>query len=63
MSDPQPIHSGEHLAEIMQELGITQYRLAMTMGCRRACARHRKSGSVDHRGYCAAHGTHSRNYA
>lgn len=27
-----PIHPGEHLAEIMQELGITQYRLAKTIG-------------------------------
>ena len=27
-----PIHPREHLAEIMQELGITQYRLAKTVG-------------------------------
>ena len=27
-----PIHPGEHLAEIMDELGITQYRLAKTIG-------------------------------
>ncbi len=27
-----PIHPGEHLAEIMQELDITQYRLAKTIG-------------------------------
>ena len=27
----EPIHPGEHLAEIMQELGITQYRLAKTI--------------------------------
>ena len=27
-----PIRPGEHLAEIMQELGITQYRLATTIG-------------------------------
>ena len=26
-----PIHPGEHLAEMMAELGITQYRLAKTM--------------------------------
>ena len=26
-----PIHPGEHLAEIIQELGITQYRLARTI--------------------------------
>ncbi len=27
-----PIHPGEHLAEILEELGITQYRLAKTIG-------------------------------
>lgn len=27
-----PIHSGEHLAEILDELGISQYRLAKTIG-------------------------------
>ena len=27
-----PIHPGEHLAEILDELEITQYRLAKTMG-------------------------------
>ena len=27
-----PIHPGEHFAEMMQELGITQYRLAKTIG-------------------------------
>ena len=32
MTGPEPIHPGEHLAEIMEELGITQYRLAKTMG-------------------------------
>lgn len=32
MSVPNPIHPGEHLAEIMDELGITQYRLAKTIG-------------------------------
>lgn len=32
MTGPEPIHPGEHLAEIMAELGITQYRLAKTMG-------------------------------
>ena len=32
MTTPEPIHPGEHLAEIMQELGITQYRLAKTIG-------------------------------
>lgn len=28
----RPIHPGEHLTEILQELGITQYRLAKTIG-------------------------------
>lgn len=28
MSNIQPIHPGEHLAEILEELGISQYRLA-----------------------------------
>ncbi len=32
MTAPEPIHPGEHLAEIMDELGITQYRLAKTIG-------------------------------
>ena len=32
MTAPEPIHPGEHLAEMLQELGITQYRLAKTMG-------------------------------
>ena len=32
MTVPEPIHPGEHLAEIMQELGITPYRLAKTIG-------------------------------
>ena len=32
MTAPEPIHPGEHLAAIMQELGITQYRLAKTIG-------------------------------
>ena len=27
-----PIHPGEHLAEIIDELGISQYRLAVTIG-------------------------------
>ena len=32
MTTAEPIHPGEHLAEIMKELGITQYRLAKTIG-------------------------------
>ena len=32
MSDKNPIHPGEHLTEILSELGITQYRLAKAIG-------------------------------
>ena len=32
MTTAEPIHPGEHLAEIMDELGITHYRLAQTIG-------------------------------
>ena len=32
MTTSVPIHPGEHLAEIMEELGMTQYRLAKTIG-------------------------------
>ena len=32
MPTHEPIHPGEHLAEIMDELGISQYRLAKTIG-------------------------------
>ncbi len=28
----EPIHPGEHLAEFLEELGITQYRLAKAIG-------------------------------
>lgn len=28
----EPIHPGEHLSEILHELGITQYRLAKSIG-------------------------------
>ncbi len=28
MGDTQPIHPGEHLAEMLDELGISRYRLA-----------------------------------
>lgn len=27
----EPIHPGEHLAEMLEELGVTQYRLAKTV--------------------------------
>ncbi len=32
MTTSEPTHPGEHLAEIMSEFGITQYRLAKTIG-------------------------------
>ena len=32
MNTPEPIHPGEHLAEFIEELGISQYRLAKTIG-------------------------------
>ena len=32
MNVTETIHPGEHLAEIIEELGITQYRLAKTIG-------------------------------
>ena len=34
MNTPEPIHPGEHLAEFIEELGISQYRLAKTIGVR-----------------------------
>lgn len=32
MTTLAPIHPGEHLAEILEELGISQYRLAKAIG-------------------------------
>ena len=32
MTAPSAIHPGEHLAEILDELGISQYRLAKAIG-------------------------------
>jgi len=32
VNTPEPIHPGEHLAEFIEELGISQYRLAKTIG-------------------------------
>ena len=32
MNTPEPIHPGEHLEEFIDELGISQYRLAKTIG-------------------------------
>ena len=46
-----PIHPGEHLAEIMSELGITQYRLAKAIGVPQARIRDivhfRRSATAD----------------
>ena len=32
MTTAEPIHPGEHLSEVMKELGVTQYRLAKAIG-------------------------------
>ena len=32
MTTDSPIHPGEHLAKILEELGISQYRLAKAIG-------------------------------
>ncbi len=32
MTDAGPIHPGEHLADILQDLGVSQYRLAKAIG-------------------------------
>ncbi len=32
MNVSDPIHPGEHLAEMLEELGISQYRLAQAIG-------------------------------
>ena len=32
MNTPEPIRPGEHLQEIIEDLGISQYRLAKTIG-------------------------------
>ena len=32
MTNNDPIHPGEHLAEFLEELGISQYRLAKVIG-------------------------------
>ena len=32
MANNDPIHPGEHLAEFLEELGISQYRLAKVIG-------------------------------
>ena len=32
MTAAAPVHPGEHLAEILEELGVSQYRLAKAIG-------------------------------
>lgn len=32
MASIEPIHPGEHLAEILGELGVSEYRLAKSIG-------------------------------
>ena len=32
LNTPEPIHPGEHLLEFLDELGLSQYRLAKTIG-------------------------------
>ena len=32
MTDAGPIHPGEHLADILQDIGVSQYRLAKAIG-------------------------------
>ena len=38
MANIEPIHPGEHLAEIPDELGVGEYRLAKTIGTVPRCA-------------------------
>ena len=51
MTYSAPIHPGEHLAEIIKELGISQYRLAKTIGVPpvriNAIIKHRRSITAD----------------
>ncbi len=51
MTNPEPIHPGEHLTEIIEELGISQCRLAKTIGVPavriNAIIRHRRSITAD----------------
>ncbi len=51
MNTPEPIHPGEHLAEFLDELGISQYRLAKTIGISpiriNAIIKHRRSITAD----------------
>ena len=63
MNTPDPIHPGEHLAEFLEELGISQYRLAKTIGVPpiriNAIIKQPTSNLRRHR---AAHRPRSRNY-
>ena len=55
MNDSAPIHPGEHLAEILAELGISQYRLAKAN--RRGATTHQRDRprpAFDHGRYRAA---------
>ena len=51
MTTESPIHPGEHLAEILEELGISQYRLAKAIGvppiCINEIVRRRRSITAD----------------
>ncbi len=51
MTNPEPIHPGEQLSEIIEELGISQYRLAKTIGVPpvriNAIIKHHRSISAD----------------
>ena len=56
MNQIDSIHPGEHLAEILDELGISQYRLAKAIGVPPAPhQRDRPRTPVDHGGYGAAY--------
>ena len=51
VTNPEPIHSGEHLAEVMEELGISQCGLAKAIGVPsvrvNAIVKHRRSITAD----------------
>ena len=64
MNTPEPIHPGEHLQEIIEELGISQYRLAKTIGVPPIrYKRDHQTSQVDHCRYRVAYRTCSRNHA
>ena len=51
MTNPEPIHSGEHLAEVIEGLGISQCRLAKAIGVPsvrvNAIIKHRRAITAD----------------